>query len=161
MSSGFAAAAMALECDENGELANDAIAQLDALQMPLEAKVGNVMKYILSVEAEAEGIHAHSTRIAEMADSRRRKAKRLRQYVLDCMDLAGIGKVQTDIGTVAKQKNSRPSITVAEGQPVPLSLTKQLPRELDGNKAWEMWKDHPQDLPSQIVVKIGHHLRLR
>lgn len=66
---------------ETGEIGDDALAELDALEMERDQKALAVLAYAKGEDAEADGIEAEAKRLLERARIPRKRATRLRDYV--------------------------------------------------------------------------------
>lgn len=71
---------------ETGEVCEEALAELEALEHARDAKALAVAAYLLGQEAEAEAIEATAKRLAQRAAVHRRHAERLRRYLADHLE---------------------------------------------------------------------------
>jgi hypothetical protein len=67
--------------DENGEISEESIAALDALEMQRDEKCLAIAAYALGQEAEADAVKAHADKLARRAQIHRNHASRLRAYI--------------------------------------------------------------------------------
>ena len=84
----------------------------------LEAKSVNVAAVVLSLDGFAEQIKAAEERMAQRRKAIENRAKNLRTYLLKCMQLANVPKIQTPELRLSIRKNP-PSVVVDEPTEVP------------------------------------------
>lgn len=145
--------------EAEGVLDDESEAALDALTGALEAKVERCALAVRSLEAAATAAKVEADRLAKLAATRANAAKRLKEYVLDCMAMADTRKVETDIVRVSVAKNGRPSIRwTGADDAIPDELAK-VRREFDGTAAYAAWKAGAA-LPEAVEVVQGEHLRI-
>jgi predicted ATP-dependent endonuclease of OLD family len=90
-----------LELDQ--ETVNDT---LESLQMPIEQKAENIVKYMKELEALAEMKKTESKRLSESASADLKKAESLKTYLQQNLERTGIKKLQAGIFTLAFRKGS-------------------------------------------------------
>lgn len=78
---------------------------LEGLTGELELKATNVAKFVLGLEAEADAMDAAADAIKERGARRRRRAESIRNYILLCMQSAGITKISCPEFTLSVRKN--------------------------------------------------------
>ena len=104
--------------EEGFDVSDDAYADtIEALQMPIEQKVENTIKYIKSIEALAEARKLEAKRLKEIADAELKKADRLKNYISDGLKTAGITNIQAGIFKVSFKKGSE--VTVIDEAKLP------------------------------------------
>jgi hypothetical protein len=79
---------------------------LDSLQVPIEQKVENIVKYMKSLEALAEAKKAEAKRLSESAASDLKKAEFFKNYMTDNLKKAGINKLQAGVFSLGWRKGS-------------------------------------------------------
>lgn len=87
--------------EETGEILFDAD-NLEELQMAFEEKLVNCALYIKNLDAEVEAIKNEEKRLNQRRKSAENKALRMRDYVLNCLEIAGKKKIEdarVSIGT--------------------------------------------------------------
>lgn len=91
--------------EETGELLFDA-SDLDALEMAFNDKLENCGLYIKNLEAECDAIKTEINALRGRMTAKEGKVLRLRQYVLDCMDIAGQNRLETARVALSQRKSS-------------------------------------------------------
>ena len=86
-----------LEVQEDG---GDVVVALEMVEEAIEEKVGNALKVIETIEAEAKALKDVEARMAQRRKTKENDAKRLREYIAHQMDKAKIKKVATDSHSV-------------------------------------------------------------
>lgn len=86
-----------LEVQEEG---GDVVEALGMVEEAIEEKVGNALKVIETIEAEAKALKDVEVRMAQRRKTKENDAKRLREYIAAQMDKAKIKKVATDTHSV-------------------------------------------------------------
>lgn len=105
--------------------ASDVIADtLEALDEALEGKVESVLHFRQHLLNEAATLKAEEQRLAERRKLREAKAKRLTEYVDECLSIADVKKLETALFTVSYRKSTSVEITNADALPVGLLRTK-------------------------------------
>jgi Siphovirus Gp157 len=93
--------------EEGLEISDHAYADtLEVLQMPLEEKCENIVKYIKSLEAIAEARKTEAKRLNELADKDLKKAESLKNYMADNLKKANIDKLQAGVFSLGWRKGS-------------------------------------------------------
>ena len=127
-----------------------------AVEGAMEYKIENIAKLILSLKADAEGYTKEYKRLHAKSQAVNNRVDWLKNYVLQAMQSAGKEKINTAIGTVARQKSpARLEITgdVPEAYyylPAPCIDKDKITRELKAGKA-----------VSNAMLTQGYHLRIR
>lgn len=152
-------ALVSLESHDDGEIPAEAMQSLDALQMQFSEKADGICRFLRHCETQAAAVALEVERLKKMQERLDCKADWLKFYLKSCMDATGQSKCSTELFTLTICKNSRPSIKVADGKPVPPEF-QRVKIELDGTAAYDAWKAG-RDLPPEIVVTQGNHLRIR
>ncbi|MFE8033814.1 siphovirus Gp157 family protein [Thiohalocapsa marina] len=134
---------------------------LEAEGGALVAKGTNVAFVVRNLEASAEAIKA-----AEQQMSARRKAiearsKRLRDYLLDAMQLAGVSKIESPHFVLSVRANP-PSVNVFDAAQVPADFMRQPeppPAEPDKKRIAEALKAG-QDVPG-CALSRSHRIEIK
>ena len=100
---------------------------LSAIEEPLNEKVENIARFIKNLEAEAEIYKKESQKMAEKSTARTNKAKRLKTYLQESLELAGKEKVKGELFTVSIQNNP-PSIRLDDDFKIGKYLVSVEPR---------------------------------
>ncbi len=155
----FRALADRLLQSETGELSDTDLASLNELEMAMPVKIGSCVAVYRELETEAEGIKAEADRLAKLAKARMNAADRLKAYVRDCMDEAGIPSIKTDLGKVQVQEAGRPSIKwTGTTDEIPDDY-KRVKVEFNGEAAYQTWKALGT-LPEGCEVKKSRFIRV-
>jgi FtsZ-binding cell division protein ZapB len=144
---------------EDGELTPDQAAALDRVLGKLQEKVRSVVGVIRHLEMLADGCKDEKDRLASRQRSLSRQVDSLKEYLLRCMADEETARIVTDIGTVSRVANSRPSIRWAWTDREPPEEFQRVKVELDGQKAYEAYK--AGTLPDGFLVETGESLRVR
>jgi hypothetical protein len=92
---------------ENMDLENDVVADtLEALQMPLEVKAENTIKYIKNLEAMAQARKDEAKRLTEQAAKDLKKAERLTNYLDDALKMLNQKQLTAGIFQLSFKKGS-------------------------------------------------------
>jgi len=104
---------------ETGEINEDALAELEALEVQRDDKALAVAAYIVGQEAEAEAVKAQAKRLADRAAKHERHAERLREYL------------QAHLPTGTKLRDERVEIGWRKSTAVEIDVeTAELPPEM-------------------------------
>lgn len=99
--------------------ASDVIADtLEALDEALDGKVESVLHFRQHLLNEAAALKAEEQRLAERRKLREAKAKRLTEYVDECLSIADVKKLETALFTVSYRKSTSVEITNTESLPI-------------------------------------------
>ena len=74
---------------ETGEISEEGLAALSALEMDLSEKLVNTALYLKGVEAERDAVKKAAQELSDRAKIHTRQADRLRKYLADNMERAG------------------------------------------------------------------------
>lgn len=140
------------------DLPEDALRDtLEALEGELTLKGANVAAFILNLEAEAEKIKEAETRIAARRKVFENKAARMREYLKDNMEAAGIKKIEAiDRTFVVTLIAPRSSVVVDDAKLLPkecirVTITEQPDKTLIG----QMLKDGKEVAGVHLEYKAG------
>lgn len=131
---------------------------LESLEDAIEDKLENIGKVIKTIDAEAAGLKAEETRLADRRKSLEANTKRLKQYAEQSMLDAGIKKSKGQLFTFSIQKNP-PSVDIVDeslipeiffDQPKPVLNKKLLLGELKNGFEYE-----------GVQLKQGESLRIK
>ena len=119
---------------ETGEIINDdAMVELEQLDMERDAKIENTAKYYLSLMSDAEQLKKESKRLTDRARSSEKKAEALKNYLSYSLNGQPFKK-----GTV--------SISYRKSQRVQIDDIKELPAEYLIHRAPE---------PDKVMIKVS------
>lgn len=142
----------------DGEPTPELLDRLNALEGTLEEKARWRVALIREREAEADAIKQEVARLKKMAEAKENAAKRLKDDLLGVMQAIGVPKMDVGIAKIGVQQASRPAIAWAREEPIPAGY-QRVKVELDGNKAYEAWKEG--QLPDGFEVKFTTYLGIR
>lgn len=145
--------------DADGVLDADTEAAFDELTGSLETKVERCALAARALEASATAAKVEADRLAKLATTRANAARRLKEYMAQCMGMADVRKVETDVVRVSVVRNSRPSIRWTLGDDAIPDELARVRREFDSAAAYETWKAGAA-LPDGVEVAQGEHLRI-
>ncbi len=155
-----------------GELTPEIEAQLEHLEMVLPEKVEQTCHVVRRMEQMVDLAKKEIARIQdEIVKPREKGVANLKLYLLDQFRRLKEKKVQTNLYTVSRVKNSRASVRSLTTDP-PEAFRRLVPAtvEFDADKALEHLKATDR-LPAEpgeyeffdlgIVVNVGEHLRIK
>lgn len=156
--------AMLMDC-ETEEQEAEIIAQIDAVTSDMSIKAENYAKILLNLKAIAEEMNAkakifrtEADRIAAKAKSAENNAKRLKEYLLFSMEVAGLKQIPTSIGKFYTQKTT--SVEVLDAWAVPEQFTTPQPPKVDRDAIKKAFKE-TGELFEGVEIKITNGLRFR
>lgn len=101
------------------EMESDALVDtLQALEDAIEEKAENIAKLVKNLEADAKIIKEEEQRLAERRRAIEAKVERLKTYLQEQLEVAGLQKVKRPTITVAIQNNP-PSVEIADEKLIP------------------------------------------
>ena len=125
---------------EEMELDQETISDtLESLQLPLEDKAENIIKYAKNIQAMAEARKNESKRLAELARADEKRAERILSYLDDSMKMMGKKKLTAGVFQVGYRKG----VEVVEVD------TERLPPEY-----WILPEVKPQPIGKPELKKI-------
>jgi len=105
--------------DRPEEMESDALVDtLESLQDAIEDKAENIAKLVKNLEADAKIIKEEEQRLAERRRSIENKVTRLKEYLQEQLEVAGLQKAKRPTITVAIQNNP-PSVEIADEKLIP------------------------------------------
>lgn len=96
---------------------------IEAESYPLEVKAQNVAYAIRNLEASAAAIKQAEQDMAERRKRIEKRAEQVRDYLKQCMELAGVSKIDCPHFQLSIQKNP-PSVDIFEQALIPASFMK-------------------------------------
>lgn len=95
-----------VEAIENEELPEEAVADtLEAITAEIEDKADNIACLMKSLNAEAEAIREEEKRLAKRRQAKERVAERLKGYISETLQRAGIASVETARNKITFRKS--------------------------------------------------------
>ncbi|WPZ17839.1 siphovirus Gp157 family protein [Geobacillus subterraneus] len=123
------------------EMDTDAIVDtLEALQEAIEDKAENIAKLIRNLEADVKVIRDEEKRLAERRQVIENKIERLKSYLQEQLEIAGIEKVKRPTITVSIRKNP-PSVDVIDETLIPDDFLIPQPAKVDKKAILERLKN--------------------
>jgi hypothetical protein len=147
---------------EGGELTPEQERELDVLlQQDLPAKAASVISAIRHLEMLEERCVSERERLLRIRAVLGRRVTSLRNYVARCMAALGMDRLETELGTISRVANSRPTIRWAwtDREPPEEFTQTKIERRLDGDKVYKAWK--AGTLPDGFEVELGESIRIR
>ena len=78
---------------------------LDGMEQELVRKAENVAVYIKAMEAEAKSLKAEEDKLKARRQAKENTAKRMREYLMDCMKQANISKIDEPRAVISLRNN--------------------------------------------------------
>ena len=78
---------------------------LDGMEQELVRKAENVAVYIKNMEAEAKTLKAEEDKLKARRQAKENAAKRMREYLMDCMKQANISKIDEPRAVISLRNN--------------------------------------------------------
>lgn len=141
------------------ETDTDAIVDtLEALQEAIEDKAENIAKLIRNLEADVKVIRDEEKRLAERRQAIENKVERLKSYLQEQLETAGIEKVKRPTITVSIQNNP-PSVDVIDETLIPADFLIPQPAKVDKKSILERLKNG-EAIPG-VTLKQTKGVRIR
>lgn len=154
-----------LEDCETEEQAFDIIAQIDAVTSDMTVKAENYARIRLNLKAHAEEMRARAKvfraeaeRLEAKANSDDNNIKRLNDYLLFAMELAGLKQIPTSIGKFYTQQTT--SVEVLDAWAVPEQFATPQPPKIDRNAIKRAFKE-TGEIFDGVEIKIANGVRFR
>lgn len=146
--------------ESGGELLDGLEARLDASTLAFRDKVEGIGKWIRNLAAREAGLKQELDRLTARKQAVDNLQKRLKEYVKQCMEIAGEKKLEYDSFTIAIQKNP-PSVDIQNEGTLQGKYITIIPEQLVPDK-----KAIIADLKAGVEVEgcaltQGTHLRIR
>lgn len=101
-----------------GELTVELEAALDQVTLALEKKSVSIGQWVLNLKADEAGVQQEIDRLQTRLRSRRNLQERLKTYVKQCMEHAGVTKIEHPTCPIRIQKNGQAALIIAEGKDI-------------------------------------------
>ncbi len=131
---------------------------LASLQDAIEDKAENIAKLIKNLEADAKIIKEEEQRLAERRRAIEAKVDKLKMYLQEQLEIAGLQKVKRPTITVAIQANP-PSVDVIDETLIPADFLIPQPAKVDKKSILERLKKG-ESVPGAKLVQ-GRGVRIR
>src|SRR5690554_32026 len=143
------------------ELADEADPQafedtLNVLEDEINHKAENIAKVIKTLEAEAKALEEEKKRLENRITSRKNKIQRLKDYLQDNLEKAGIQKVKGKTFTVWIQNSERVQVTDENTIPEQYFVLK---RQLSKSAIKEAIENEQQVAGAEIVKNTSIRIR--
>ncbi|MBA2877995.1 replicative superfamily II helicase [Anoxybacillus kamchatkensis] len=141
------------------EMESDALVDtLQSLEDAIEEKVENIAKLIRNLEADAKIIKEEEQRLAERRRAIEAKVERLKTYLQEQLEVAGLQKVKRPTITVAIQNNP-PSVEIADEKLIPSKFMIPQPAKVDKKSILDRLKNG-EVIPG-VTLKQTKGVRIR
>lgn len=154
-----------LEDAETEEQAFEIISQIDAVTSDISDKAENYAKIRMNLKATADEMtakanifKAEAERLAAKAKSAENYVKRMNDYLLFAMEIAGLKQIPTSIGKFYTQQTT--SVEVLDAWEVPEQFTTPQPPKIDKNAIKKAFKE-TGELFEGVEIKITNGVRFR
>ena len=154
-----------LEDCETEEQAFEIIAQIDAVTSDISVKAENYAKIRINLKALADELNAKAAifkaeadRLTAKAKSAENNIKRLSEYLLFAMELAGLKQIPTSIGKFYTQQTT--SVEVTDAWAVPERFATPQPPKIDRNAIKKEFKE-TGELFAGVEIKTTNGVRFR
>ncbi|MED5052672.1 siphovirus Gp157 family protein [Anoxybacillus rupiensis] len=141
------------------EMESDALVDtLESLQEAIEDKAENVAKLIKNLEADVKVIKEEEQRLAERRRAIESKVDKLKTYLQEQLETAGLQKVKRPTITVSIQNNP-PSVDVIDETLIPADFLIPQPAKVDKKSILERLKNG-EAIPG-VTLKQTKGVRIR
>lgn len=111
----------------------DVLNALTTIEGQVEAKAGNIVNLIKSLEWETEAIKAEEKRLALRRKSRENTIDRVKEYLQETMTQMGIDKIKTPTRTISIQNNP-PAVQIIDEDAIPGKFLILIPEHYIADK---------------------------
>jgi len=115
------------------EMTDQDLQRLDGLMPAIETKAVNISALTDKMEAFVDLCKKEETRIAAKRKAVENKTNSLKTYLKECMERAGIMKIEQGTVTLALQKNP-PKVIIDDERKVPAEYITVIPEQYQPNK---------------------------
>ena len=146
---------------EDGELTPETEAELASLEKDFTNKAPGYVRILRHFVVNAEAIKLEEDRLKLLRTIHENAEARLKMRLFEAMTALGMDKFDAGIAKLSLCKNSRPTIKwLGKPDEIPQELRKVREPELDSDKALEVHKSGGE-LPSQVDLRVGKHIRIK
>lgn len=146
--------------NEEGVISEELEKQLDTLLPAIAEKAGNIGRWICNIDGNVKAVESEIDRLEKRKEVNDHLKDRLKAYLKDSMEKAGMDKIDTGIMVLAIQKNP-PSVEFVDETAISATYKDIIPEQhviskkriLEALKAGEEVKG--------AILHQGTHLRLR
>lgn len=161
----YAALVAQLEDAETEEQESEILSQIDALSEDINEKAENYAKIRANLLATADELtaqakifKAEADRLMKKKTAKENEVKRLNNYLLCAMELAGLKQLPTSIGKFYTQRTI--SVDVLDAWAVPAEYTTPQPPKVDKNAIREAFKA-TGEIFNGVEIKDSNGVRFR
>lgn len=124
---------------------------LEAIEEAIEDKVENTAKLIVCLEADAKAIKEEERRLKERRQRLEAKIDRIKDYLKEQLELAGIDKVKRPTITVSIQNNP-PKAVIVDEKSIPHEYIIPQPAKIDKRAILQKLKEG-ENIPGAVMVQ--------
>ena len=137
----------------------EAAASLERAELDLNRRVESLGLLLVEIEAEADAAATEVERLKRLERTRRKRADRLSQYLLTCIDAAGLKRAGGSLLSCSVRLNP-PSVEITGEVPEALLAPQKPapPRTPDKRAILDAWKRDPASVEAFAAVARGKRL---
>lgn len=114
---------------------------LNAIKVEIENKGDGIIKFIRNEEASLKVIDEEIKRLQALKKSKNTKIRNMKSYLMHCMRLMGMKKIEGNLGRISIRKNPA-SLEILDGTIIPQEyMIKEVIINLDKTRVKEMLKN--------------------
>lgn len=148
--------------EADGEITPSLETEIDSLDTALPSKVDGVAKLIETFELRAEARRKAAARIIDLARRDENAVARLKAYLLRCLNVAGLRRIESELHMVTVCKNSQPSIKwTRDTSEIPSTLRHVETVVTVDTAACREWLKEFGTLPEGFEFAHGEHVRIK
>lgn len=132
---------------------------MSVLKDTMENKAENIIAVIRNFETRIEGVKAEEKRLAEYRKAEEKKLERLKQYTINCMEIMGNKKLETNLGRISLAKKPSSLIIRDENNIPDIYKTVEQIVKVDKNQIKKDLKE--KDIDGVELVEGGYRLAIK
>lgn len=134
---------------------------LESIQCTIEEKAKNGIAFVRQLEAYRDSVKTERERLEKIEKAADNRAKWMKEYFKTTLETMKLHKIQTPLGSLAIERNSRGSVIIEDEKLVPAAYIDIIPEQKVANKErlYEVCKTGKQ-VPG-VKYEVGTHLRIR
>jgi len=121
--------------EAGGELSEGLEARLDEVTLALEKKAVSIGKLVKNIHGDEVALDDEIKRLTKKKQARVNLQNRLKDYLKENMEKAGITKIANPVCQIRIQANSQPTLILDERTEWPAQFCDVIPERLELNKA--------------------------
>lgn len=114
--------------ENDGVLSEEFEQTLETLLPVIADKAGNISRWVRNLEGNIDSIDAEIARLRKRKEVNDHLKERLKEYLKDCMEKAGLTKLDTGIMVVSVQRNP-PSVNIFAEASIPAAYKDIIPEQ--------------------------------